>query len=174
MTYDKVEARAPGARRRLVVIAVTADDDRYAETRAAAMQMAERDGAKLLLYDWDAATVLGDPLPSWWSGDGAAEDVPSELEEAALEAAGRGAIADQVAEARAKGIEAAAWLPSEPGGDALAEYARQHHATTIIVPEDLHSTGALERLTEGTADPEREVEEASPARVVVVPRSRDA
>ena len=52
---------------RPVVVAVTADDDRYAQTRAAAMQIAAEDGAKLLLYDWDAATVLGDPLPSWWS-----------------------------------------------------------------------------------------------------------
>ena len=127
---------------------MTADDDRYPETRDAAMKIAADDGAKLLLYDWDAATVLGDPLPSWWSGDGTAEDVPSELDEAALKAAGRGAIADQVAEARAKGIDAAAWLPSTPGAEALAEYAREHGATTIVLPEDLQASGGLERLAE--------------------------
>jgi hypothetical protein len=153
-----------------VVVVVTADDDRYVETREAAMQIATRDGARLLLYDWDAATILGDPLPSWWSGDGAADDVPSELDEAALHAAGRSSIADQVAEARSKGIDAAAWLPSKPGAEALAEYARRHGAGPIVVAEDLHATGGLERLTEGPSDPDRAVADASPAQVVVVPR----
>jgi hypothetical protein len=165
---------SPNENRRPVVVAVTADDDRYAETRRAAMDIAGRDSAKLLLYDWDAATVLGNPLPSWWSGEGAAEDVPSELDEAALQAAGRSAIADQVAQARAKGIDAAAWLPSKPGGEALAEYAQQHGATTIVLPEDLQATSGLERLVESTDDPERDVEEASRARVVVVPARPEA
>ena len=174
MSDDKGTDRIPVAgSRRPVVLAVTADDDRYPETRDAAMKIATDDGAKLLLYDWDAATVLGDPLPSWWSGDGTAEDVPSELDEAALQAAGRGAIADQVAEARSKGIDAAAWLPSTPGAEALAEYAREHGATTIVLPEDLQASGGLERLAEVAEDPDREVQDAAPARVVIVPRPRD-
>jgi len=170
---DRANPR-PADSRYPVVLVVTADDDRYAGTRRAAMDIAAREGAKLLLYDWDAATVLGDPLPSWWSADGAADDVPSELDEAALEAAGRAAIGEQVAEARAKSIDAAAWLPSEPGGEALAEYARQHGATTIVLPEDLRATSGLERLVESTDDPERDVEEGSRARVVVVPARQEA
>ncbi len=82
------------SKRRSVVLAVTADDDRYAATRAEAVRLATEQGGRLILYDWDAATVLGDPLPSNWSADGTAEDTPTELDEAALEAAGRAPIAD--------------------------------------------------------------------------------
>jgi len=77
-----------------VVLAVTADDDRYARSRRVAMDIAARDDAHLILYDWDSATILGDPLPTEWSAAGAAEDVPTQLDRAALEAAGRSAIAE--------------------------------------------------------------------------------
>ena len=78
------------------VIGVTADDDRFADARRAAMRLAEREGAELILYDWDAATRLGNPLPSVWSADGTDAAVPDRLDEQALEAAGRDAIARQV------------------------------------------------------------------------------
>ena len=52
------------------VIVVTADDDRYADVRRTAMEVAAKEHARLILYDWDAATVLGDPLPSAWSAEG--------------------------------------------------------------------------------------------------------
>jgi hypothetical protein len=106
-------------------------------------------------------------------GEGSAEDVPSELDEAALHSAGRSAIADQVAEARSKGIDAAAWLPSKPGAEALADYARHHGATTIVVAEDLHATGGLERLTEGPSNPDDAIEGASAAQIVIIPRTAD-
>ena len=98
-----------------VVVAVTTEDDRYPRSRQIAMELARHADARLVLYDWDAATVLGDPNPTVWSADGPDREAPSELGVAALEAAGRDAIAGQVAEARRRGVEAAAWLPSEPG-----------------------------------------------------------
>ena len=154
---------------RSVVLAVTADDDRYAATRAEAVRLATEQGGRLILYDWDAATVLGDPLPSNWSADGTAEDTPTELDEAALEAAGRAPIATQVAEARRAGVDTTAWLPSEPGPGALATYAREHDVSTIVVPSDLEAAGELERLATATADPAEGVREEANARVVLVP-----
>ena len=158
------------ARRGPAVLAVTADDDRYATTRLEGARLASEQAARLILYDWDAATVLGDPLPSVWSGDGAKEETPTELDETDLEAAGRAQIADQVTEARRSGVPATAWLPSEPGPDALVRYAREHGATTIVVPADLEASGELERLAAGTDDPAGAVEAESPVRVVVVAR----
>ena len=151
-----------------VVLAVTADDDRYATTRAEATRLAADQHGRLILYDWDAATVLGDPLPSNWSGEGAADDVPSELDEAELEAAGRAPIADQVKQARQAGVPTTAWLPSGPGVGPLAEYAREHGVGTIVVPRDLESVGELERLAAATPDPAKDVPEQSSARVVLV------
>jgi len=151
------------------VLAVTADDDRYATTRAEAVRIAAEQGGRLILYDWDAATVLGDPLPSAWSAEGTDADTPSELDEGDLEAAGRAPLIDQLADARRAGIPATAWLPSEPGPDAMVRWAREHGVTTIVVPDDLKAKGELERLAAATADPAKDVEADSPVRVVVVP-----
>ena len=119
------------------VISVTSDDDRYAATRQAAAALAEREGAELILYDWDSAALFGDPLPSVWSGDGTDKDVPDRLDEGALEAAGRHAIARQVEQAKASGLSASAWLPSQGGTDALLKFGQEHGAIAIVVPADI-------------------------------------
>ena len=159
-----VEAGGP------VVVAVTTEDDRYPRSRQIAMELARHADARLVLYDWDAATVLGDPNPTVWSADGPDHEAPTELGVAALEAAGRDAIAGQVAEARRRGVETAAWLPSEPGADALGTFVAERGATTVVLPEDLHSKGRLERLLGGAMDPVAAIRKRSRARVVVVPR----
>jgi hypothetical protein len=151
------------------VLAVTGDDDRYRRSRDEAVRIAAGQGSRLILYDWDAATILGDPLPSIWSGEGTDEATPSELDEGALEAAGRAPLAQQVRDAQRAGVDATAWLPSKPGPDAMIEWARDHGATTIVVPEDLGEHGKLERLAAGH-DPAETVEAQSPMWVVVVPK----
>jgi len=153
-----------------VVVALTTDDDRFARSRQIAIELAHHADARLVLYDWDAATVLDHPLPTARSADGPDHEAGSELDQDALEAAGRDAIAKQVAEARRHGVEAAAWLPSEPGADALATFAAEHGATAVVLPEDLAAKGRLERLREGAKDPVATVRQRSRARIVVVPR----
>ena len=153
-----------------VVVAVTTEDDRYPRSREIAMELARHAEARLVLYDWDAATVLGDPNPTVWSADGPDHEPPTELGIAALEAAGRDAIAGQVAEARRRGVETAAWLPSEPGAAALGTFVADRGAPTVVLPEDLHAKGRLERLIGGALDPVAAIRKRSSARVVVVPR----
>jgi len=161
---------ASDAARGPAVIAVTADDDRYADARRRAMDVAANEHARLILYDWDAATVLGDPLPSAWSAEGTDEAVPSELDVSDLEAAGREPLIRQLREAEGKGIETTAWLPSSPGPEALATYAREHGATTIVVAAELHASGELERLVSAASDPVDALRQDAPAaRLIVVP-----
>lgn len=150
------------------VVAVTADDDRYATTRREATRFAKESRARLVLYDWDAATVLGDPLPSEWSGQGAQNDLPPELTIANLEAAGRDGIARQVADAQREGLEAAAWLPSKPGADALLAFARERGAGTVFIPADLKSTGLLEHVSGGDSAHDVADGASSGTRIVVV------
>jgi hypothetical protein len=145
MSADR--ARAPG---KTSVIAVTADDDRFAATRRAGMDLAGREGAELILYDWESPMLLGDPLPSVWSADGTDTAVPDRLDEEALEAAGRAAIARQVAEAKTAGLQATAWLPSERGPEALVRYARDHRAIGIVVPRDLVGSDDLKGSLEAS------------------------
>jgi hypothetical protein len=129
---------------------VTADDDRFATSRRAAMDLAEREGAELILYDWESPMLLGNPLPSVWSADGTDTAVPDQLDEEALGAAGRAAIARQVSEAKAAGLRATAWLPSEKGPEALLQYARDHRAVGIVVPRHLDESDGLNRSLDGS------------------------
>jgi hypothetical protein len=135
---------------RTSIVAVTADDDRFASSRRAAMDLAEREDAELILYDWESPMLLGDPLPSVWSADGTDTAVPDRLDEEALEAAGRAAIARQVGEAKAAGLRATAWLPSERGPDALIRYARDHGAVGIVVPSHLAGSDDLKGSLDGS------------------------
>jgi hypothetical protein len=152
------------------VLAVTSDDDRFRSVRVEAVHIAASKGSRLILYDWDSASVLGDPLPSSWSAQGTDAEVPSELDEQALEAAGRAAIARQVRDARRAGVKATGWLPSARGPDAMMRWARDHGAGTIVVPDDLDERGALETLAAGTTDPAKAGAQDGPVRVVVVPK----
>jgi hypothetical protein len=132
-----------------VVLAVTADDDRFVDVRTAAEEVAHRAGAALILYDWDAPMLLGDPLPSIWSAEGTDTAVPDRLDADALDAAGRSAIAEQVRGAQRQGIDASAWLPSTHDAEALAQYAIDHGATEVFVAADLDGLASVESaLTE--------------------------
>jgi hypothetical protein len=156
------------------VIVVTGDDDRYADARRRAALLAGAGHQALILYDWDAPTLFGDPLPTWWSGEGSEGLFSRRLDETHLRAAGRATVADQVAEARSQGVEAFGWLPSEHGPSALARYAEEQGASTIVVPAALEDVGGLEALLDGTSQPADTVAAKSPARVLVVEGARPA
>jgi hypothetical protein len=132
------------------------------------MRFAKDPPARLVLYDWDAATVIGDPLPSDWSAQGAKEDLPPELDIANLEAAGRDKIARQVADAERQGLDAAAWLPSKPGAAALLAFARERGAGTVFIPADLKSSGLLEQAAGGDSADNVAASASPGTRIVVV------
>lgn len=119
------------------VIAVTGEDDRFAPVRRAAVDRAQSEHATLILYDLDASeSALESPLPTGWSADGTDEEVGDRLGPEELEAAGRAAIAEQVREARAEGVDAWGWLPSQADREALVAYAARQPASHVMVPTD--------------------------------------
>ena len=140
----------PGA-----IVAVTAEDDRYASARHVAARLAKERDRPVILYDFDAASAFEEPLPTWWSSDGWENRFPDRLDDQQLDAAGRGPIANQVRELRAAGVEAFGWLPSEKGPDALAGYVNDQGASTVVVPRDVAELDGLEALLAGAsgADP---------------------
>ncbi|MGH2465311.1 MAG: hypothetical protein ACRDGI_07615 [Candidatus Limnocylindrales bacterium] len=150
-----------------VVIVVTGDDDRYASARRRAMSLASPGRHILILYDWDAPTLFGDPLPTWWSGEGSESLFSRRLDQTRLRAAGRATIADQVGEVEAAGLTAFGWLPSDHGPKALADYAREQGASTIVVPGALEEVNGLDALLNGTAQPAQALDASTPARVIV-------
>ena len=130
------------------VIGITADDDRYLDCRHQAMVIAAREDLELILYDWDAPQLFGDPLPSFWSAEGTEEAVPDRLDERWLERAGREGVASQVRESAAAGVATSAWLPSRKGMEAMAAVARDHDGPGVVaIPANWTRTAWATRST---------------------------
>ena len=150
------------------IIAITAEDDRFKDARRRAIELARHGTRTLVLYDWDAPSLFGEPLPTWWSSDGWDSRFPDRLDPEELDGVGRSEIARQVREARAAGVDAFGWLPSDHGPGALADYATRQGAWTVVVPHDLEELAGLDALVNGTTAPADDVAERATARVVVV------
>lgn len=104
--------------------------------RHRAIELARGSGRGLILWDADAGGgLLEDPLPNQWSAHGEEEQFGERLSVNDLEAAGRGPLARQVAEAEAAGVRAWGWLPSSQKGEELRDYAARHGVTTIVVAD---------------------------------------
>jgi hypothetical protein len=117
------------------VIAVTGEDDRFEPVRRAAIDRALAEHATLILYDLDASeSPFESPLPTAWSAEGTDEELGDRLGPAELDAAGRAPIAEQVRVARAKGIDAWGWLPTDRGREELVAYATRQPGPHLMMP----------------------------------------
>jgi len=124
------------------IIAYTGEGERYAPMFEQAMEAAEASSARLIFYNADAASRFGgEPLPTFWSGEGDGDQFGSRLTPEMLEKAGRQELQGWVLNARARNIDAWGWLPSSRGADALAEYANEQGADLLFVPSDIEHTG---------------------------------
>jgi hypothetical protein len=139
------------------IVAVTGHD----KPRQRLLDRAEslgRDGAAtVILFDRDAD--LGpfmSPVPTPFSADGEEEEFGGDrLAPDELEAAGQGALADQVKRLRAAGVHAFGWLPPKADAKSLAEYASKQRAETVLVSaEDKDFVEGLESLEEPSAQVE--------------------
>ena len=160
MPTRKAAGRAPAGRtKRRTIVAYAAEDGRLGDVRRAALERSRREDARLILYDVDAAGVFQKPLPTDWSGEGSEGQFGDILGPGDLERAGRHAMAVQVSEARAEGIDAWAWLPGDLGARALSQYLGRVDADVLIVsPEVGHPGGPLEDLERARP---AEIDEAS-------------
>jgi hypothetical protein len=157
-----VHRPTPGA-----IVVVTGEDDRFAVARETAAGRARRGHRAVILYDWDAASILAEPLPTWWSSDGWNRRFPDRLDPEQLDALGRSSIADQVRDLRDRGLVTFAWLPSDHGPGALAEYAAGQRADVIVIPRDLEELSGFDALVNGTARPADELEQRAVAEIVI-------
>lgn len=141
------------------IVAVTGEDDRYARIRRTAADRALDEHATLILYDLDAGRdPLESPLPTEWSAE-RTDEVSDRLGPEELEAAGRHAIADQVRQARERGIDAWGWLPEDDDRGTLVSYAEQQVDPLILVPDDepdlgdaVDMRGQVVRVSSGEAE----------------------
>ncbi len=128
------------------IIAYIGEGERYWPLVERSIDIARSSGARLVLYDADAGSGLGAPLPTWWSGDGAPEQFGNRLGPVELEKAGREELRDRVIRARDMGVDAYGWLPKSRGAKDLAEYASEQRADLLIIPSELEQTGLTDWL----------------------------
>ena len=157
------------------VLAYTSEDARFDEVRRRGADLAREHGHRLVLYDVDAAGVFQKPLPTDWSGQGAERQFGDLLGPADLERAGRHALATQVADARAEGIDAWGWLPGDLSRDSLLDYARSVGAGVIVLPRDPgHPGGLLEDLERARPAEVESAAEPLGVEVVEIPSREEA
>ncbi len=129
---------------RPATIVAVVNEDGSEPVRRRAIDLARETGAGLILWDADAGTrLLEDPLPNQWSAHGEEEQFGDRLTVNDLEAAGRGALARQVAEAQAAGVQVWGWLPADQDAATLREYATRHGARAIVVGADADVANGL-------------------------------
>ena len=159
-------------RGRRTIVAYAAEDGKLDALREVAVNRARDESARLILYDVDAAGIFQKPLPTEWSGEGSERQFGDVLGPADLERAGRHAVARQVADARAAGVDAWAWLPGDLGEADLAEYLRKVGADVLLVPEKIGQPGGpLEDLVRARPDEIAETAEPMGVEVVVMTAS---
>jgi nucleotide-binding universal stress UspA family protein len=144
------------------------EDGTFDHVRRAAVDLAGRAGARLILWDSSTASSFTEPVASEMSAEGAGERFGALLTDVELEQLGRPQMARQVLQAREAGVDAWARLASQHGADALAQEARRLGADLILLPEELDDAGLVDRLRGETVEKARD--EAS-VPVAVVDRS---
>jgi nucleotide-binding universal stress UspA family protein len=151
-----------------VLVAYTGEDDELDHVAGAAVDLARRSGAQVILYDRDAASAFSDPMPNEWGSQGEGRQFGDPLSDQELVKLGREPFARKVAAARADGVDAWGWLAPEHGTDTMVDYARRHDADLVLLPEDVDEPGLADRLKGETLDKAVEAAEETPAGLAVL------
>lgn len=151
------------------IVSYANESDRHAEVREVAIDAARRAGASLIFYALDSYSPLADPLPNeTWSGEGQRQLYGNPLSVGDLEQLGRSQLAAQVLVASQAGVDAAAWIPEEPGIDALVRYARRHDADLVLLPASIVDADLIERLQGISIDEAAEANRRTDIEVLLV------
>jgi nucleotide-binding universal stress UspA family protein len=133
-----------------VLVAFVGEDDELDYVTNAAVELARRNRARLILYDRDAASAFADPLPNQWASSGEREQYGDPLSDDELVRLGREPLARKVVAARRAGVDAWGWLPEHHGTDTMVDYAREQGADLLLLPEGLDEPGLADRLKRET------------------------
>lgn len=127
-------------------------DATYATVREAGFDLASDAGAGVILYDRTTESKLTNPYPSGpWSDESDALSPGDELDPPVLREMGRGYLADQVEDGRARGIPTRAHLAVDTGAQALSDAIGRYGPAALVFPAAATDEGGLlERITHGT------------------------
>lgn len=167
--HVQTRANHPTLEKARLIVAYADLKGRAAHVGRTAMDVAQRTGARLILYALDDYSPFTDPFPTAWSADQEPGEFSDPLTTGDLQVLGHSELAELVAEANGFGINAGGWLPREGGVDAMVNYAREHGADVVLLPDDLPDRGLLDRLVGATEDKAAEQDRPELAVLLVEP-----
>lgn len=130
-----------------LVVTDDGKDPELTAVREAGLQMAEQDGARVVLYDASSESLLTDPYPvGAWSPEDDATSPSSDLDPETLEGLGRGYLAEQLVEARGRGLDVTAYLAEGMGANAVAEAVERFSPQVLVLPEAASHPSLLDKL----------------------------
>jgi nucleotide-binding universal stress UspA family protein len=156
-----------------LLVAWVGEDEQLEHVLRAALELARANGARVILYDHDAASTFSDPLPNQWASQGEGEQFGDPLSDEELVKLGFEPFARTVAKARADGVDAWGWLATRHGTDELVDYARRHGADLLLLPAELDEPGLADRLKSETAAKAVDEAEATGGGLAVLLVGRD-
>jgi hypothetical protein len=110
------------------------DDPSSAVTLEMGLQLARDAGARVVLYDRSAESSFIDPFEADAWADGRIPTWDQLLSCRQLKRLGYGYLAEQLAYARAMGLDAAAWLPFGAGPAAMGRCQAAWRVTHVVLP----------------------------------------
>ena len=126
------------------IVVVAAEDDRFQGALKRATDLAAKRGEPLILYDWDAPSLLSEPMPTWWSSEGWDRQFPDRLDPDQLDELGAARSRTRSGRpATAASTRSAGCRPTTARA-ALAQYATGQSASIVVVPRDLEELHGLD------------------------------
>ncbi len=125
----------------LVVATDDGYDQAYAATRRAAVDLAARQGHRIILFDRSPELYLVDPY-----GRDGIRNVPELLGPADADRLGRSYLAQQLREADAAGVQAQAWIARGSGAAALASCQAFSGASQVLLPAKIATPSLADRV----------------------------
>ena len=149
MTRDKT--------RSLYLVATDDGSEMYAENLRVGLELALKDGARVVLFDRSSESYLVDPYPvGAFSSSDDAVSATTELNAITLRSLGRAHLAEQLVAARDAGLDASAYLAMGHGAQALAEAVERWRPDMLVLPAAMARPTLLDRLRRNTLDDLRE------------------
>jgi hypothetical protein len=135
----------------LYLVATDDGSSALGAVRERGLTLAQRDGARVLLYDRSAESRLTDPYDVGpWGRDRDGVGPGSRLEPDVLEGLGRRYLADQLRLARARGLDAQVFLPRRTGATALAEACTRFGPALVVLPAAMAAPSLVDRISRNT------------------------
>jgi hypothetical protein len=135
-----------------LIVAWVGEDQELDHVFDAAIELAKRDRARVVLYDHETASAVSDVLPNWWASQGERRQYGDPLDQEDLIKLGLEPLARKVGSAREAGVDAWGWPASGHGTEELVAYAERHGADVLLLPADMDDPTLLDRVKGETVD----------------------